>query len=141
MNDPGKVKLLNLGLERAADRLGDVTPLAIQRFLDQFPQADAAFELHWSGSRRELEGQMVENALYCLMTWLEDPQDVACLLTDSVPHHKLTLHVDPAWYGGLIDATAEVIAETIPEEFVDEIVVWQGLRADLRNLVCNCDQY
>lgn len=84
---------------------------------------------------------MVENALYCLMTWLEDPQDVACLLTDSVPHHKLTLHVDPAWYGGLIDATAEVIAETIPEEFVDEIVVWQGLRADLRNLVCNCDQY
>ena len=38
-------------------------------------------------------------------------------------------------------ATAEVIAETIPEEFVDEIVVWQGLRADLRNLVCNCDQY
>ena len=32
MNDPGKVKLLNLGLERAADRLGDVTPLGGGRF-------------------------------------------------------------------------------------------------------------
>lgn len=141
MNDPNKAELLNKGLERAAEKIGDVTPLAMRKFFDRFPESEAAFDLHWSGSRRELEGQMVENALYCLMTWLDDPQDIVCLLTDSIPHHKLTLKVKPSWYAGLIDATAEAIVETIPKGCADEFPVWRALRDDLSKLVADCEQF
>ena len=54
------------------------------------------------------------------------------LLTDSVsPSQADAACIDPAWYGGLIDQRPKVIAETIPEEFVDEIVICAGTKEQI----------
>jgi len=46
-----------------------------------------------TSKRARLEGEMMEQPLYCRMTWFECPGEVTGLLMTSVPHHKQTLEV------------------------------------------------
>lgn len=87
--------LLERGLERAAETLGDVTEPVIAAFYERFPEAQATFDRLSLGNRSRLEGEMVAQALYCLMTWFEYPDEVRGVLMTSVPHHKQTLEVRP----------------------------------------------
>jgi len=123
-------------LTRAAERIGDITGPALDLYYRRCPEARAAFDAHsLSSNRGWLEGQMIENSLHCLLRWFEYPGEIEVLLGGSVLHHNDTLDVPPALYRDLIDATAEVIADTIPAENDQEREVWDGLRRDLRQLV------
>jgi len=136
-----KKALLDVSLERAAELLGDVTGAAMARYYAAFPDARHAFETLWPGNRAQLEGEMVERALYCLMYWLESPGEIEILLNGSVLHHNDTLHVTPEWYSGLIEATAEVVVETIPRQNALEFAVWQELRDELRGVIAHSRQF
>jgi hypothetical protein len=136
-----KKHLLEASLERAAEQTGDVTGAAMARYYGAYPDARHAFETLWPGNRSQLEGEMVERALYCLMYWLECPGEIEILLNGSVLHHNDTLHVPPEWYGGLIDATAEVIVATIPAQNALELRLWDELRSDLRGVIEHCRQF
>ena len=127
--------LVEQSLTRAAEVVGDVTPAAIERFYSRFPEAKVAFEMHSRGNRSQLEGEMVERALYCLMNWFGSPGEVEILLSGSVLHHNDTLQVRPEWYGGLIDTTAEVIAQTIPVNQDAEHAAWQKLCRELSEVI------
>lgn len=81
---------------------------------------------------------MIENTLYCLMHWFSSPGEIEILLLGSVPHHHDTLHIPADWYVDLIEATADVIAETIPAENTAELAVWNELRSDLRGVIDHC---
>ncbi|MFA5632615.1 MAG: hypothetical protein WC997_13985 [Porticoccaceae bacterium] len=136
MDTAEKMEIVEKILSRAADQLGDVTTPSMENYYRRFPDAGAAFENHSRhGDRAQLEGLMIENSLYCLMYWFESPSEIKIMLEDSVPHHDETLHVTPEWYKELIDATAEVIATTIPRENNQELAVWNELRNDLRTLI------
>ena len=130
-----KQALLHASLERVAEQMGDITGAVMECYYRRFPGARAAFEELWRGNREQLEGEMVERALYCLMYWFESPGEIEILLSGSVLHHNDTLRVSPDWYGGLIDATADVIVETIPAENGAELGVWDELRRDLRAVI------
>ncbi len=135
MNREGKSERVESVLSRAAEQLGDVTAPAMTRFYRRVPEALISFETHGLGKRAQLEGLMIENSLYCLMHWFESPGEVAILIEGSVPHHSDTLDVPPLWYAELLDATAEVIAGTIPAEALSEHEAWQELREELRQIV------
>ena len=78
---------------------------------------------------------MVERTLHCLMNWFESPGEIEILLSGSVLHHNDTLQVRPEWYGGLIDATAAAIAQTIPANQDAEHAAWQKLCRELREVI------
>lgn len=138
MNTAEKSELVESTLTRAAELIGDITPVAMEIYYRRHPNALAAFEVHGLGNRSRLEGTMVENSLHCLMHWLQSPGEIEILLGGSVPHHRDTLHIPPDWYGDLIETTAEVIAQTIPAQNTAELAIWNEVRGDLKNVIDNC---
>lgn len=131
MNEtPETIALIERSLARAAEQVGDITPAVLARYYEKYPGARFAFQQH-SRHRSQLEGEMVQEALYCLMTWFEARTEMTIMLSESLPHHRDVLQVHPEWYVGLIDATAEVIMETIPSDHADEHAAWQKLSREL----------
>ncbi|MCK9563407.1 MAG: hypothetical protein M0R02_11900 [Bacteroidales bacterium] len=141
MSNDSKLTLVEGILMRAAEQLGDVTQPAMEHYYRRNPEVRAAFDHHCVGNRPQLEGEMIENALYCLMYWFESPGEIEILLGGSVPHHNDTLDVPPHWYSELIDSTAAVIAATIPAANTEELAVWEELRSDLRKLIDDCSKH
>lgn len=136
MSPAEKMALVEQTLNRAADELGDVTPQSMARFYGRFPTARATFERLSRGDLAQLEGQMVENSLLCLLNWFESPAEIKIMLSDSVPHHQTTLSVPAEWYGELIDATAEeVVAGTIPADHTQEHAIWDELRSTMQAVI------
>jgi hypothetical protein len=138
MDKAQKLTLLEDSLTRAAEQLGDITPLVMDRYYADFPDARASFDRHGLGKTVALEGEMVENCLYCLMTCLDRPMEIEIMLDTSVPHHQDTLDVPLSWYQGLVDATIAVVAETIPPERADEHAVWAEIQAVLGAIFDGC---
>jgi len=130
-----KLALLDVSLMRAAEQLGDITDPVMARFYDRHPDALASFEKHGLGDRHKLEGQMVENTLFCLMNWLERPREIEIIFYGSVPHHEETLGVKSAWYGAMIDAAIDVIAATIEPGNAAEQALWAELRQGLSGAI------
>lgn len=132
MDSATRHALIERGLERAAGRLGDVTAPVIAAFYERFPEAQAAFDRLSLGNRTRLEGEMVAQAIYCLMTWFEYPGEVQGVLMTSVPHHKQTLEVRPEWYEGLLACSCAVLSV---HAAAGEHQAWQELEAELRDLI------
>lgn len=129
MDKAAKLELMNAALERAAEALGDITAPVMARYYARFPDAEPAFDRLAIGDKPKLEGGMVENTLYCLMTWLESHAEVEILLWHTVPHHVQTLDVPVALFVGLAEVVTEVIVATIPADCPDELAVWEEIHA------------
>lgn len=127
MNLEQKKTRLENSLERAAERLGDITQPTMQHYYKQFPEAKSSFEEHGIGRSTSLETEMVDSVLYCLMYWLEEPIEIEIIFGTSVSHHEDTLRINHAWFLGLVQSTIAVIKETIPETETDELEVWQEI--------------
>ncbi len=126
-----KLELMNAALERCAERLGDVTEPVMRRYYALHPGGRAAFERWADGHLAQLEGSMVENTLFCLMTWLERPSEVQIILEQSLPHHHHTLEIPPTLFSQFVEVTADVVMETIPPGHGEERAVWADIRAGL----------
>lgn len=138
MDRAEKLALLDDSLTRAAEVIGDITPVVMARYYTRYPEAVASFEHHGMGRTAALEGEMVENCLYCLMHCIERPTEIEILLDTSVPHHHFTLNVPLTWYQGLLDETIDVIAETIPADAADEQRLWAEIREKLGAVFTEC---
>jgi hypothetical protein len=137
MNREEKTALLETSLERAADRLGDITDPVMTRYYAVHPGARESFREHGLGNTVKLEAEMVESVLYCLMTWLDRPEEIRIMFGSTVPHHEDTLAVHSNWFSGLVDAAVHVIRETIPETQKDEHAVWDEIHKDLSDLIAD----
>jgi len=135
METAEKRALLETSLERAAEQIGDITEPVMELYYARFPESREAFERLWPGRQSGLEGEMIERTLYCLMQWFESPGEIEIMLMGSVPHHDMTLKVSPKWFAGLLDATADVVTASIPDDCTGEIAVWGELRSDLQQLI------
>ena len=127
-----KRALLDASLLRAAEQMGDITGPVFELYYSRFPHARQRFDELSDGNRGQLEGQMVEQVLYCLMTLLDCPGEIEFTLRDSVPHHSNELKVAPHWYTGLIDAVFDVLGSSIPPDDAGGLAVWNELRTQMR---------
>lgn len=135
MDRTQKLALVETSLERTADQLGDITNPVIERYYAMHPDARASFDEHGLGNAVKLETEMVDSVLYCLMNWIDRPEEIRIMFGRTVPHHEETLHVHIDWFGGLVDAAVQIIMETIPESRRDEREVWTGIHRELTDLI------
>lgn len=135
MDKEDRLALLDTSLERAAEQLGDITPDVMARFYARFPRARERFETLYLGEREKLEGEMVEQTLYCLMEWYADRGEVEIILYSTIPHHVGYLKIEPRFFSGLIDAVCETIVSTIPVQATDELETWNDLQQTMRSMV------
>lgn len=134
MDAATKQHLLDSSLTRAADLLGDITPHVFERFYPAHPVAFDRFEELSLHRRHELEGQMIEQSLYCLMQWFESPDSVRIIIVGTLPHHVETLDVPLTAFAGLMDTICTVIDSTIPADQPDERAIWVELREAMHGL-------
>ncbi len=132
--DTNRLAIIEAGLERAADQLGDVTAPVMAEFYSRFPAARASFTHHMPSNPASLEAEMVGNTLYYVMTWFEKPIDARIAFDSSVPHHRVALDVPPDWYRGFIEAFLDVVEPAAVANEADR-AAWQELRAGLVGLV------
>lgn len=130
-----KKAALYTSLERAAETLGDVTPHVMTAYYARHPGARETFEYHKCPHTEQLEGEMVEQVIYCLMEWFDSPYEVEIILVNTVPHHIDTLHVRPGYFSDLIEATCDTLVATIPADQAAELAVWTELRGAMMRLV------
>ena len=134
-SDQTELERLKAVLERAAEELTDLSPCAMSLFYRRHPDARSAFEHHGAGKRDQLEAEMVDNALYFLMTWMERRCEISIMLKGSVPHHDHTLKVEPEWYRGLLESVIDVIAATVPADDVDGTAIIEEIRGGLLDVI------
>jgi hypothetical protein len=132
--DAERLAVVEAGLERAAEQLGDVTAPVMDEFYSRFPEARASFAHHMPANPASLEAEMVGNTLYYVMTWFEKPVEARIAFDSSVPHHRVALGVAPDWYRGFIEAFLDVVEPAAVASGPDR-AVWQELRAGLVGLV------
>lgn len=135
MDLDAKKALLDVSLERAAEQLGDITPHVMEAYYRRHPEARRRFEDLASGERGALEQQMVDQALYCLMVWVESPLQIEIILNTTVPHHMQTLDIPSHLFSELIAATCATIVSTIPPQKTGELALWNELHAGIKALV------
>jgi len=132
--DEVRLRLIEQGLERAAEALGDITQPVMTEFYARYPDARASFVHHSPLKPASLEAEMVGNTLYYVMSWFENPVEARIAFDSSVPHHRVALDVPPDWYRGMIEAFLAVVE---PAAIADEAdrEAWQVLREGLVGLV------
>ena len=135
MKTSEKLAIVEGILTRVAEHSGDITEQVFELYYQRLPEARERFQHHSQGNIINLQGEMVAQALYCLMTWYESPGEIEILLMGSVPHHNHTLKIPPIFYRELINATATVVANNIPEENGEERAVWNEVTEELKELV------
>jgi hypothetical protein len=121
--DAEKLATFECSLTRCAELLGDITPMVAATFYEAHPEARALFEAHYAGAKGHLEGEMVEQALYCLMNWFSAPREIEIVVLSTFPHHVETLGTTPEQFSGFVDAVCRVIASTVPAGASQELAV------------------
>ena len=132
--DSERLVIIEAGLGRAAEALGDITAPVMTEFYARYPAAQASFAHHMPSNPASLEAEMVGNTLYYVMTWFEKPIDARIAFDSSVPHHRVALDVPPDWYRGFIEAFLDVVEPAAVANEADR-AAWQELRAGLVGLV------
>ncbi|MGB7654046.1 MAG: hypothetical protein WBL74_01065 [Novosphingobium sp.] len=134
MTDP-RSELIEAGLGRAAEALGDPTQPVIDLFYARFPDARASFVHHSPRNPASLEAEMVGNTLYFVMRWFENPLEARIYFDTSVPQHRVALGVSPDWYRGFIEAFLDVIEPAAEPRSTAEKAAWDDMREGLVGLV------
>ena len=136
-----KIVTIETILTRTAETVGDLTDPVISLYFKRMPEARELFDFHGFANSHNLEGQMVEQALYCLMYWHDSPGEIEILLLGSVPHHSDTLNVPAGFYSGLLTATADVVAQSIPGENSEELAVWNEVHQQILAIIEESRQF
>lgn len=109
--------MLETILEDAAATAEDLTGEVMAELGQRYPGVGALFDAHRSAAGRadDLEGQMVAQALYCLMEFFANPEVVRIMLQSEVDHHAY-LKVPPEAFGALLEATVSTISRHAPQD-------------------------
>ena len=134
MADP-RSELIEAGLGRVAEALGDVTQPVIDLYYARFPDSRVSFVHHSPHNPAKLEAEMVGNTLYYVMRWFENPVEARIYFDTSVPHHRVALGVSPDWYRGFIEAFLDVIEPAAEPRSPSETAACDELRDGLIGLV------
>ncbi len=135
MSDARQQRLFGI-FERAAEELGDITQPVMQRAYADCPEALACFERHGLGEKlQDLEAVMVEQTLYCVLAWEENPGAARITLETTIPHHAETLEVPLPFFWSIFEALFDELAERVIGDRADELQDWQALHGEIEDYV------
>ncbi|HLS98255.1 MAG TPA: globin [Porticoccaceae bacterium] len=128
-------ELIERSFEHAAETLGDITPLTYQRFFAHFPDAEPLFDIKGPQFRNDLKAQMVRDAIYAFLEYLDTPEEVDIVFKYTIPQHQ-DLDIPMVYFTGLLDAVAAVVCDAAPaSEKAATEASWRALLAALRGMV------
>jgi hypothetical protein len=133
MNNNDKQTLLYTALEKAAEKLGDITPTVMEKYYQRYPEALPHFDRLGFGNLDRLERSMVDSALYCLMYWFERPDEIELVLQGAGTQHN-DVKVPQALVVGLLDTTFDTIRSVIPDGDDATLRVCHELQSNLVEL-------
>ena len=133
MSKPSDAELIDRCLEFAAEKIGDLHPPVLQKYYDRLPDVKAEWARH--GNSKDLEHSMVEQALYCMMTWFERRNEVEIVLRDTVPHHLDTLHIPMPYLAELFHVLIDVVKEALPVTAEAEASTLNKLNEEIQQLL------
>jgi hypothetical protein len=136
MANSDKLQVLESILERAADELGDITPLVMADFYSLHPGSRELFGHHGGQNVGRMEADMVESALYCLMTWFDRPAEIEIMFTHTIPHHEM-LNIPVEQFAGLLESTIRVLGATLATDDSSGACIWGELEDSLLKLAKN----
>lgn len=136
MNNSEKLQVLESILERAANELGDITPVVLADFYSLHPGSRELFGHHGGQNMSRMESDMVESALYCLMTWFDRPAEIEVMFTHTIPHHEM-LDIPVEQFAGLLQSTLRVLGKTLPDGDNRDTRIWGELESSLLELAQN----
>tara|TARA_R110000772_G_C13308774_1_gene439632 strand:- start:198 stop:683 length:486 start_codon:yes stop_codon:yes gene_type:complete len=116
-------------LEKAAEQLGDINPLVLEKFYALHPEAVGLFP------ERRLELMMIDQALYCVSVWLQRPMEIDILLRETVDHHGNCLRVPVKQFAGLFESLVATLREVVPAADLVSFAVLDSINHDLQALV------
>ena len=123
--------LIETSFYRAAECLGDITPNVVELYYQRFPAARERFEALSCDNRRQLEGEMVEQTVYCMLQYHEAPTEIDIVFFSTLPHHVETLQIPLRFFTGFLDCVTDVVKATIPPDHHDELSAMEELSAKL----------
>lgn len=121
-----------------ADDMGDIVPSAMERFYKACPEGKALFVQHAGSDLRQLEGSMVEQALFCVLSWYEAPAEIEIVLKYSLPHHVHTLDVPYAAFRALFLAIFDEVDVYVQKTKIENSA-WPDLKSELLQALDTAD--
>ena len=133
------LNLFESSLENAAEVLGDITPIVLDQFFKECPEAEAIFRTHGMGAKESLQASMVDWGLYCLMNWFERKQEIEIILFDAAKQHDF-LKLDPKLTINLFNTLIDVIESTVAEDQIETKRLWSQIKKELNEALITAEQ-
>ena len=116
-------------LEKAADQLGDINPIVLEKFYVLHPEAVGLFP------EKRLELTMIDQALYCVSVWLQRPMEIDILLRETVDHHGNCLRVPVKQFAGLFESLVTTLRQALTANDPVHLAILDSINEDLQGLV------
>lgn len=107
--------VIHQSLEKAAEVLGDITPLVYESLFSRLPDVEHHFRVKGEVFKHDLQSQMVQDAIYAFMEYLETPEEVDIVFKYTIPQH-LDLGIPVEYFNALLSAVAEVVCSAVAAE-------------------------
>ena len=101
--------------ETAAEVHGDITEQVYGDFLKNHPEANQFFLIRGEQYEANLKERMVQDAIYSLLEYLDDPEEIDIMFKYVVPQHQ-DLGIPTHYFGALLESIAEVVCSAVASD-------------------------
>jgi hemoglobin-like flavoprotein len=135
--DPADAEAIELSLEIAAERGGDLTPVVYARLFERQPEMQPLF---WRDNNHSIKGEMLMRVFEAILDFIRARQFADHLIQTEVVTHD-GYDVPPAVFATFFGLVAEVVEETCGEAWTPAMAAaWRRTLADLDHYVTHPEQ-
>ena len=98
--------------EQAAEVHGDITEMVYKDFLAKNPEAEKYFYIRGDEFVSNLKERMVQDAIYSLLEYLDNPEEVDITFKYIVPQHQ-DLDIPTQYFAALLESISEVVYSSV----------------------------
>ncbi|MFA7555877.1 MAG: hypothetical protein WCY88_16660 [Spongiibacteraceae bacterium] len=124
------LKLLDKILEEAAENIGDIHPIIMNKFLTDYQKSSEIFSHHGGVHVKSMQNTMIDWGLYCLIGWINYKGEAKSVLTDAIRQHKQS-SIDPQLTRGLMKCIFTVIGQNINPSSISELRLWNRIESEI----------
>jgi hemoglobin-like flavoprotein len=135
--DPADAEAIELSLEIAAERGGDLTPIVYARLFERQPEMQALF---WRDTNHSIKGEMLMRVFEAILDFIRVRQFADHLIQTEVVTHA-GYDVPPEVFATFFGLVAEVVEETCGPGWTPAMAAaWRRTLTDLDHYVTHPEQ-
>jgi hemoglobin-like flavoprotein len=135
--DPADAEAIELSLEIAAERGGDLTPVVYGRLFERQPEMQALF---WRDTNSSIRGEMLMRVFEAILDFIRARQFADHLIQTEVVTHA-GYDVPPAVFATFFGLVAEVVEDACGPDWTPAMAAaWRRTLVDLDHFVTHPEQ-